>query len=120
MASNEIEQWPAMRGRTLREIVRGVLVKGPLLGLGISVVLIGMTALMRHEFAGDTLEFGWFLVPGQPGAPAFTVHTHFFTFLPWAVIASSTFFLLLGAGIWVTLETQFHRFEKSAGRDGHS
>jgi len=120
MASEEIEQWPAMRGRTLRALVRGVLVKGPLIGIGISVVLIAVTALMMHEFGGDTLDFGWFQVPGKPGAPVFPVHTHFFTFVPWAVIVGSTFFLLLGVGMWVTLETEFRRHEKSAARDGES
>ena len=113
MTSEEIEQWPAMRGRALRVIVRAVLVKGPLFGLGIAVVFIGAAAFLRHQFAGDALDFGWFQVPGQAGAPVFSVHTHFWNFLPWTVIVGATFLLLVGAASWVTCETEFRRHRKS-------
>jgi hypothetical protein len=119
MTPEEIKQWPAMRGHALRVIVRGVLIKGPLLGLGITAVFIG-AALLRHQFAGDTLDFGWFQVAGPAGAPVFSVHIHFWNFLPWAVIVGSIFLLLVGAGAWVTCETQFRRHVKRAEQDSES
>jgi hypothetical protein len=118
MTPDEIEQWPEMRGRALRVILRGVLLKGPLFGLGITAMVVSVTALLLHQQAGETLDFGWFQIPGQVGAPVFPVLFHFGNFLPWAVIVSSLFLILVGAGIWVTCETQFRRQTKSAEKDG--
>jgi hypothetical protein len=120
MTPEEIEQWPAMRARALRVIVQSVLMKGPLFGLGITAVFIGAAALLRHQFAGDTLDFGWFQVPGRAGAAIFSAHTHFWNFLPWAVIVGSFFLLLVGTGAWVTCETEFRRYAKSAEQDSES
>ena len=119
MRPEDIEQWPVMRGRALRVIVRGVLIKGPLFGLGITAVFIGAAALLTHQFAGDTLDFGWFQVPGRAGAPVFSVHIHFWNFLPWAVIVGSIFLLLVGAASWLTCETDFRRHRKSAKEDSN-
>jgi hypothetical protein len=66
------------------------------------------------------LDFGWFQVPGRVGAPVFSVHIHFCNFLPWTVIVGSIFLLLVGAGSWVTCETQFRRYAKSAEQDSES
>jgi hypothetical protein len=119
MTPDEIEQWPTMRGRAFRVIVWSVLVKGPLFGLVMTAISLGVAALLMHQ-AGDTLDFGWFQVPGQAGAPVFSVHTHFWNFLPWAVIVGTTFLLLVGAGAWVTCEAEFRRHAKSAKRDNES
>ena len=120
MTPEEIEQWPAMRGRTLRVIARSVLIKGALFGLVSTAVLAGVTAFLQRQFAGDTLDFGLFQIPGRVGGAVFPVLFHFWTFLPWAVFVSCTFFLLVGAGAWVTCETEFRRHVKSAERDGES
>ena len=120
MAPEDIEQWPAMRGRTLRVIGRSVLIKGPLFGLASTAVLVGVTAFLQRRFAGDTLDFGLFQVPGRVGGAVFPVLFHFGTFLPWAVFVGCTFFLLVGAGAWVTCETEFRRRVKTTERDGKS
>jgi hypothetical protein len=96
-----------MRWPTIRRVVLAVLWRGPLLGLVFAVLLLGGAAGLSHLTEGQTLEFGWFQVPGQAGAPVFPVLQRFWVFalllIPWGTV----FLALVGAAAVVTVELSY-------------
>jgi uncharacterized membrane protein len=108
MTPEEIEQWPTLRWQTVRRAALAVVWKGPLLGLGFAVLLIGAIAWFDHR-AGETLDFGWFQIPGQAGAPGIPVLSRFCTAAPVLILVGTAFLALVGAAAVVTCEVAYRR-----------
>ena len=108
MTPQEIEEWPGLRWQAVRRVALAVAWKGPLLGLGMAVVLVTATAWFNNR-AGEALDFGWFQIPGRAGAPAIAVLSRFGTAAPVLVLLGTAFLALLGAAAVVTCEIAYRR-----------
>jgi hypothetical protein len=106
MTLEGIESWPALRWQAVRRAALAVLWKGPLLGLEFAAFLVGGTAWFNHR-AGQTLDFGWFQIPGRPGAPRIPVFDRFCTAAPMLILIGTGFLALVAAAAIVTTEIAY-------------
>jgi hypothetical protein len=109
LTPEETKEWPARRWQVVRYQATTVLWKGPLLGLILNLFIVGGTAGLLHFFGGETLDFGWFQIPGQAGAPVFPVLYHFWVYAVWTIPMGTAFLALVGTAVVVTLELSYRR-----------
>jgi len=114
MTPEDIEQWPALRWQVVRRVAVAVAWKGPLLGVALTVVLVAAAAWFHHR-AGETLDFGWFQIPGQADAPNIPVARRFGTAAPVLILLVTTFLTLLGAAAVATCEIAYRRGSRTIG-----
>ena len=109
IAPEEAKEWPTIRWQTVRQVALTVLWKGPLLGLVFAVVMLTGAAGLCYLIEGQTLDFGWFQIPGQAGAPIFPVLSHFWVFMVWTIPVGTAFLALVGTAAVVTAELAYRR-----------
>jgi amino acid transporter len=109
LTHEEAKEWPARRWQTVRQAALAVLWKGPLLGLVFAALLLTGAAAISYLSEGQTLDFGWFQIPGKAGAPSFPILSRFCLFILLTIPVLTAFLALVGTAAVVTLELDYRR-----------